>query len=66
MDISCAYVVKAKANSEISSFDKGAGGKYKVGGLQQKGEVGIDVGDGTARECACVGGHRDFSELVRL
>ena len=37
-----------------------------MGGLQKKGDVGIDEGDRIARKCACVGGHRDFSELVRL
>ena len=37
-----------------------------MGGLQDKGEVSIDEGDGIARGCACVGGHWDFAEFVGL
>ena len=37
-----------------------------MGGLLQKGEVGIYEGDGIARKGACGGTHRDFAEFVGL
>ena len=66
LSISGSSFVKVKANSEISDFGKGIGGRHKVWGFQQKGEVRIDEGDGIAIEYACVGGHWYFAEFVRL
>ena len=37
LKISGASFVKAKANSEISGFGEGIGGRHKVGGFLQKG-----------------------------
>ena len=66
LSISGSSFVKVKANSEISDFGKGIGGRHKVWGFQQKGEVRIDEGDGIAIEYACVGGHWYFAEFFEL
>ena len=66
LDISYISFFEAKAKSEISEFDKGVGGRQKVGRLQQKGEVGIDEGDGIAHKGACVDKHWDFAETFGL
>ena len=58
--------LKQNKNSEISSFGKGVEGRNKVGGLQQKGEVGIDECDVISHEGACIGGHQDLAEFIRL
>ena len=57
LDTYSASFVEAKSNSEIRGFGKGVGGRHKVGGFQQKGEVRTDECDGISHEGACVGGH---------
>ena len=42
----------------MSVFGKGVGVRHNLGGFRHKEKVGIDEGDGIAREDACVGRHR--------
>ena len=66
MDMYSASFVKAKLNYEIRGFGKGVGRGHKVGGFQQKGEVGIDEYDGIACEVACIDGHLELCRIFVL
>ena len=58
LEVPSALFVKVKLNSEISGFGEVVGKGHEVIEFQQKGEVGIDEGDGIPCKGSCVSVHQ--------